>query len=219
MDRQPRVAAGLQDDAVVAPLDEEAARNIEPADVAGMVPVIFADLGGRLRHLEIALADQRAARTVKAEGIGEATRAGHIFKFFAGEVVRLAAGAGLAAALAIAACARSHSIRALAPMASSPWASVRAMNSWRPASPTATRWTSASTSPTTRAGTSRFSGSVYDTWRNQAGTNDADVNDRFHDYAMLAVQGPKAREIVGSMAELAHLANDVITAEEANRNL
>ncbi len=31
---------------------------------------------------------------------------------------------------------------------------------------------------TTRAGTSRFSGSVYDTWRNQAGTNDDDVNTR-----------------------------------------
>jgi hypothetical protein len=31
---------------------------------------------------------------------------------------------------------------------------------------------------TTRAGTNRFSGSVYDTWRNQAGTNDEDVNAR-----------------------------------------
>jgi hypothetical protein len=31
---------------------------------------------------------------------------------------------------------------------------------------------------TTRAGTSKFSGSVYDTWRNQAGTNDDDVNAR-----------------------------------------
>lgn len=31
---------------------------------------------------------------------------------------------------------------------------------------------------TTRAGTSRFSGSAYNTWRNQAGTNDADVNTR-----------------------------------------
>ena len=31
---------------------------------------------------------------------------------------------------------------------------------------------------TTRAGSNRFSGSVYDTWRNQAGTTDADVNTR-----------------------------------------
>lgn len=31
---------------------------------------------------------------------------------------------------------------------------------------------------TTRAGTSRFSGSTYNTWRNQAGTNDADVMGR-----------------------------------------
>ena len=30
----------------------------------------------------------------------------------------------------------------------------------------------------TRAGSNRFSGSVYDTWRNQAGTNDEDVNKR-----------------------------------------
>ena len=28
---------------------------------------------------------------------------------------------------------------------------------------------------TTRSGTNRFSGSVYDTWRNQAGTNDDDA--------------------------------------------
>ena len=30
----------------------------------------------------------------------------------------------------------------------------------------------------TRSGSNRFSGSVYNTWRNQAGTNDADVNKR-----------------------------------------
>ena len=30
---------------------------------------------------------------------------------------------------------------------------------------------------------------------------DADVHDRLADYAMLAVQGPKARQIVGSMAQ------------------
>jgi aminomethyltransferase len=35
----------------------------------------------------------------------------------------------------------------------------------------------------------------------QAGGFEAEVNDRFHDYAMLAVQGPRAREIVGSMAQ------------------
>jgi aminomethyltransferase len=34
-----------------------------------------------------------------------------------------------------------------------------------------------------------------------AGDFDAEVNDRLADYAMLAVQGPKAREIVGSMAQ------------------
>jgi hypothetical protein len=31
---------------------------------------------------------------------------------------------------------------------------------------------------TTRAGSSKFSGSIYDTWRNQAGTSDSDVNAR-----------------------------------------
>ncbi len=38
-------------------------------------------------------------------------------------------------------------------------------------------------------------------WREHAGGLDVDVHDRIDDYAMLAVQGPKAREIVGSMAE------------------
>ena len=38
-------------------------------------------------------------------------------------------------------------------------------------------------------------------WREQAEGFEADVNDRLHDHAMLAVQGPTAREIVGSMAQ------------------
>ena len=38
-------------------------------------------------------------------------------------------------------------------------------------------------------------------FREQAEGFEADVHDRFHDYAMLAVQGPRAREIVGSMAQ------------------
>ncbi len=40
-------------------------------------------------------------------------------------------------------------------------------------------------------------------FREQAGAGgfEAEVNDRFHDYAMLAVQGPRAREIVGSLAQ------------------
>ncbi|MDP9189860.1 MAG: glycine cleavage system aminomethyltransferase GcvT [Actinomycetota bacterium] len=38
-------------------------------------------------------------------------------------------------------------------------------------------------------------------FRRQAEGFDAEVVDRFHDYAMLAVQGPKAREILGSMAQ------------------
>ncbi len=38
-------------------------------------------------------------------------------------------------------------------------------------------------------------------FQKHAGEFDADVNDRFHDYAMLAVQGPKAREVVGSLAQ------------------
>ncbi len=38
-------------------------------------------------------------------------------------------------------------------------------------------------------------------FRKQAEGFDADVADRFHDYAMLAVQGPTAREVVGSLAQ------------------
>ena len=38
-------------------------------------------------------------------------------------------------------------------------------------------------------------------FRKQAEGFDAEVNDRLTDYAMLAVQGPKAREILGSMAQ------------------
>jgi len=38
-------------------------------------------------------------------------------------------------------------------------------------------------------------------FQRQAQDFDAEVSDRFEDYAMLAVQGPKAREIVGSMAQ------------------
>ena len=38
-------------------------------------------------------------------------------------------------------------------------------------------------------------------FREQAEGFEADVHDRFHDYAMLAVQGPRAREVVGSMAQ------------------
>ncbi len=38
-------------------------------------------------------------------------------------------------------------------------------------------------------------------FRRQAEGFDADVVDRFHDYAMLAVQGPNAREVMGSMAQ------------------
>jgi aminomethyltransferase len=38
-------------------------------------------------------------------------------------------------------------------------------------------------------------------FREQAEGFDAEVHDRFHDYAMLAVQGPRARETVGSMAQ------------------
>jgi aminomethyltransferase len=38
-------------------------------------------------------------------------------------------------------------------------------------------------------------------WRERADGFEADVNDRLHDYAMLAVQGPRAREIVGSIAQ------------------
>ncbi|MDP9227493.1 MAG: glycine cleavage system aminomethyltransferase GcvT [Actinomycetota bacterium] len=38
-------------------------------------------------------------------------------------------------------------------------------------------------------------------FREHAGGFDAEVHDRFSDYAMLAVQGPRAREIVGSMAQ------------------
>jgi aminomethyltransferase len=38
-------------------------------------------------------------------------------------------------------------------------------------------------------------------FREHADEFDAEVHDRLHDYAMLAVQGPKAREIVGSMAQ------------------
>ena len=38
-------------------------------------------------------------------------------------------------------------------------------------------------------------------FRGQAEGFDADVVDRFHDYAMLAVQGPNAREVMGSMAQ------------------
>jgi aminomethyltransferase len=38
-------------------------------------------------------------------------------------------------------------------------------------------------------------------FREHAEGFDTDVHDRLHDYAMLAVQGPKAREIVGSMAQ------------------
>ena len=38
-------------------------------------------------------------------------------------------------------------------------------------------------------------------FRAQAEGFDADVVDRFHDYAMLAVQGPNAREVMGSMAQ------------------
>ncbi len=37
-------------------------------------------------------------------------------------------------------------------------------------------------------------------WREQADGYDVDVHDRLDDYAMLAIQGPRAREIVGSMA-------------------
>ncbi len=42
---------------------------------------------------------------------------------------------------------------------------------------------------------------IMEWFRSHAGEFDADLHDRLHDYAMLAVQGPKAREIVGSMAE------------------
>src|SRR5688572_16934780 len=38
-------------------------------------------------------------------------------------------------------------------------------------------------------------------WREHAGGFDADVHDRIDDYAMLAVQGPRAREILDSMAK------------------
>jgi len=38
-------------------------------------------------------------------------------------------------------------------------------------------------------------------WREQAEGYDVDVHDRLDDYAMLAVQGPRAREIVGSMSQ------------------
>jgi aminomethyltransferase len=38
-------------------------------------------------------------------------------------------------------------------------------------------------------------------FREHAGGFEAEVHDRLSDYAMLAVQGPKAREIVGSMAQ------------------
>ncbi|CAN5518718.1 glycine cleavage system aminomethyltransferase GcvT [soil metagenome] len=38
-------------------------------------------------------------------------------------------------------------------------------------------------------------------FREHAEGFDAEVADRFHDYAMLAVQGPKAREVVGSLAQ------------------
>jgi aminomethyltransferase len=38
-------------------------------------------------------------------------------------------------------------------------------------------------------------------FRKQAEGFDADVADRFHDYAMLAVQGPNAREVVSSLAQ------------------
>ena len=38
-------------------------------------------------------------------------------------------------------------------------------------------------------------------FRKQAEGFDAEVNDRLADYGMLAIQGPKAREIVGSMAQ------------------
>ena len=38
-------------------------------------------------------------------------------------------------------------------------------------------------------------------WREQADGFDVDVHDRIDDYAMLAVQGPSAREIVDSMAQ------------------
>jgi len=38
-------------------------------------------------------------------------------------------------------------------------------------------------------------------WREQADGYDVDVHDRLDDYAMLAVQGPRAREIVDSMAQ------------------
>ncbi len=38
-------------------------------------------------------------------------------------------------------------------------------------------------------------------FREHAADFDAEVHDRLHDYAMLAVQGPKAREILGSMAQ------------------
>jgi aminomethyltransferase len=42
---------------------------------------------------------------------------------------------------------------------------------------------------------------VMDWFRAHAEDFDAEVNDRLADYAMVAVQGPKAREIVGSMAQ------------------
>ena len=38
-------------------------------------------------------------------------------------------------------------------------------------------------------------------FREHAEGFDADIVDRFHDYAMLAVQGPNAREVMGSMAQ------------------
>ena len=55
---------------------------------------------------------------------------------------------------------------------------------------------------TTRAGSNRFSGSVYNTWRNQAGTNDEDVLTRKkkpgwlwrHEHAVLVQQARPAED-------------------------